>query len=165
MVSLLVQQLSCYSLMKFVMTLSVILLSMLMILLSNLSVIKHLMYNMLWTGAGSGLSISMLEKLILHCLTSLITLVLLMWKWMGLFLRGNDLFSSWWLPFSSKLELSSYIVSSAKTVSKKIEAMVRSMNFFLLRLFCISINLPYGLTWNTVVTSGMVLLLDATWNS
>ena len=130
MLSLLAQQFSCYSLMKFVMTLSAILLSMVMILLSNLSVIKHLIYNMLWTGRGSGLPIPMLEKLILHCLTSLITLVLLMWKWMGLFLRGNDLFSSCWLPFSSKLELNSYIVSSAKTVSKKIEAIVHSMNFF-----------------------------------
>ena len=164
MLSLLAQQFSCYSLMKFVMTLSAILLSMVMILLSNLSVIKHLIYNMLWTGRGSGLPIPMLEKLILHCLTSLITLVLLMWKWMGLFLRGNDLFSSWWLPFSSKLELNSYIVSSAKTVSKKIEAIVHSMNFFLLRLLCISINLPYDLAWNTVVTSGL-MLLDATWNS
>ena len=58
------------------MMLSVILLSMLMILLSILSVIRHLIcgnnlnwllnlnliYETLWTGAGSGLLISMLEK-------------------------------------------------------------------------------------------------------
>ena len=35
--------------------------------------------------------------------------------------------------------------------------------FFFLRLFCISINLPYGHVWNTVVMSGLVLLV-ANWN-
>ena len=35
-------------------------------------------YKTLWTGAGSGLLISMLEKLNYFCLTSLITLVLVM---------------------------------------------------------------------------------------
>ena len=63
--------------MTFLMVLSVILLSMLMILLSTLNVIRHLIcgnnqnwllnlnltYKTLWTGAGSGLLISMLEKL------------------------------------------------------------------------------------------------------
>ena len=39
--------------------------------------------------AESDLSISMLEKLNWFRLTGLITLVLLMWKWMGLFLRGK----------------------------------------------------------------------------
>ena len=42
----LVEHFSCYTSMTFLMTLSVILLSMLMILLSNLSVIRHLIY--LW---------------------------------------------------------------------------------------------------------------------
>ena len=74
------------------MMLYVILLSMLMILLSILSVIRHLItgnnknwllnlnliYETLWTGAGSGLLISMLERLNWFLLTSLITLVLLM---------------------------------------------------------------------------------------
>ena len=74
------------------MMLSVILLSILMILLSILSVIRHLIcgnnlnwllnlnliYKTLWTGAGSGLLISMLEKLNWFRLTSLITQVLLM---------------------------------------------------------------------------------------
>ena len=59
------------------MILSVILLSMLLILLSTLSVIRHLIcgsnwnwllnldliYETLWTWAGNGLLISMLEKL------------------------------------------------------------------------------------------------------
>ena len=37
----------------------------------------------------------MLEKCNWFCLTSLITLVLLMWKWMGLFLRKNHLLRCW----------------------------------------------------------------------
>ena len=74
------------------MMLSVILQSMLMILLSVLSVIRHLIcgnnqnwllnlnliYKTLWTRAGRGLLISMLERLNWFHLTSLITLVLLM---------------------------------------------------------------------------------------
>ena len=81
-----------YTLMTFLMMLSDILLSMLMILHSILSVIRHLIcvsnlnqplnlsliYETLWTGARSGLLISMLRKLNWFCLTSLITLVLLM---------------------------------------------------------------------------------------
>ena len=49
----------------------------------------HLTYRTLKTGAGR--LISMLGKLSLFCLTCLITLVLLMWKWMGLLLRKNHL--------------------------------------------------------------------------
>ena len=70
----------------------VILLSMLMILLPILSVISHLIccnnlnwllnlnliYEILWTGARSGLLLSVLEKLNWFRLTGLITLVLLM---------------------------------------------------------------------------------------
>ena len=41
--------------------------------------------------AGSDLLISMLENLSWFSLTGLITLVLLMWKWVGLFLRKNHL--------------------------------------------------------------------------
>ena len=66
------------------------------------------------------------------------------------------------LTFSSKLDWGSYIVSIAKTASKKIGALIRSMKFFLLRLLCISISLPYGHVWNTAVMSGLVLLV-ATW--
>ena len=65
---------------------------MLMILLSTLSVIRHLIcgnnwnwllnlnliYDTLWNGAESGLLISILEKLNWFCLTDLITPVLLM---------------------------------------------------------------------------------------
>ena len=91
--------------MTFLVILSVILLSMLMILLFNLSMIRHLicgnnwnyllnlnlMYEAQWTGARSGLLFSILEKLNWFCLTSLVTLVLLMGKWMGQFLSKNCL--------------------------------------------------------------------------
>ena len=82
---------------------------MLMILLSSLSVIRHLicghikigLLNLklinqtLQTEAGSGLLISMLEKFNLICLAGLITLLLLMWKWMALFLQKNHLLRCW----------------------------------------------------------------------
>ena len=58
-----------------------------------------LIYKTLWTGAGSGLLISMLGKLNRFHLTSLITLVLLMSKWLGLLLR-----KMLWLTFYSKLD-------------------------------------------------------------
>ena len=87
----LVLHFSCYTLMTFLMMLSVILLSMLMILLSILSAIRHLIcgnnlnwllnlnliYDKLWTGVRGGLLISMMEKLSWFCLTGLITIVLL----------------------------------------------------------------------------------------
>ena len=103
---------SCYRLMTFLMMLSVILLSMLMILLSILSAISYLtcgnslnwllnlnpIYETLWTGARSGLLFSLLGKLNWFHLTCLITLVLLMWEWMGVFLRKNHLWRCWGWP-------------------------------------------------------------------
>ena len=56
-------------------------------------------------------------------LTSPITLVLLMWKWMDLFLRKNHLLKCW-----GCLSLLNWI-AIAKTASKKIGALIRSMNF------------------------------------
>ena len=97
-----------YTLMIFLM-ISVILLSILMMLLSILSVIRHLIsgnnlnwllnlnliYETLWTGVGSGLLISILGKLNWFRLISQITIVLLMWKWMGVFLRKNHPLRCW----------------------------------------------------------------------
>ena len=88
----LVLHFSYFTLMTFLMMLSVIFLSILMILLSILIVIRHLIcgnnlncllnlnliYETLSTGPGSGLLISMLGKLNRFRLTGLITLVLLM---------------------------------------------------------------------------------------
>ena len=57
-----------------------------------------MIYETLWTGVASGLLISMLEKLNYLRFTGLITLVLLMWKWMGLFLKEKHLLRCWgWL--------------------------------------------------------------------
>ena len=88
----LVLHVSYYTLITFLMMLSVILQSMLMTLLSILSVIGHLIcgnslnwllnLNLIcgtwWTRVRSGLLISMLGKHSWFCLTSLITMVLLM---------------------------------------------------------------------------------------
>ena len=101
----LVLHFSYYTLMIFLTMLSLILLSMLMIVLSILSVIRHLVcgnnlnwllnlnliYETLWTGVRSGLLISKLGKRSWFRLTGLITMVLLMWKWMDLFLKKNHL--------------------------------------------------------------------------
>ena len=63
-----------------------------------LEFVKNLVKLGLWTLAGSGLLISMLEKLNWFHMTGPITLVLLMWKWIGLFLRKNNLSRCWgWL--------------------------------------------------------------------
>ena len=176
-VPFLVLHFSYYTLMTFLMMLSVILLSMLMILLSVLSVIRHLIcgnnlnwllnltliLEKLWTGEGSDLLISMLGKLNWLRLTGLITLVLLMWKWMGLFLRKNHLLRCWgWLSllnWTGVLTLSLLL----KLPLRKLEPWFVLWSFFLRRLLCISINLPYDHVWNTVVTSGLVPLV-ATWN-
>ena len=119
-----------------------------------------------WTGPGSGLLISMLEKLNQFCLTSLKLLVLLMWKWMGLFLRKNHLLRCW--AASVSLSLLNWIRALTlflllKLPPRKLEPWFVLWNFFLLRLLCISINLPYGRVWNTIITSRLVLLV-ATWN-
>ena len=132
-----------YTLMTFLMMLFVILLFMLMILLSILSVIRHLIcanslnwllnlnliYKTLWTGVRSGLLISMLGKLSWFRLIGLITLVLLMWEWLDLFLRKKSSFKMLELTFSSKLNWGSYIISIAKTAAKKIETLIRTMKF------------------------------------
>ena len=52
----------------------------------------------MWTGIRSGLLISMLGKLNWFLLTGPITMVLLMWKWMGLFFRKNNLLRYWSWP-------------------------------------------------------------------
>ena len=108
----LVLHFSYYTSMTFLMMVSVILLSMLMVLLSILSMIRHLIcgnklswllnlnliYETLWTGVRSGLLISILGKLSWFRLTGLMTMVLLMWKWMVLFLRKNNLLRCWGWP-------------------------------------------------------------------
>ena len=66
------------------------------------------------------------------------------------------------LSFSSKLDWDSYTASITKTASKKIGVLVRSMKFLSSEVALYLSNLPYGLPWNLVVTSGLVLPV-ATW--
>ena len=135
-----------YKLMTFLM-LSVILLYMLMILLSTLSVIRQiicgnnynwllnliLIYEILWTGTGSGLLISLPGKLNKFHLTSLITLVLLIWKWMGLFLRKNYLLRCWgWLSFLNWIGVLTLSLL-LKVPPRKLEPWFVLWSFFLLR--------------------------------
>ena len=60
------------------------------------------------------------------CLIGQITLVLLMWKWIDLFLRKNYLLR--WLGWLTYWQ-DSYIISIAETASKKIGALIRSVKF------------------------------------
>ena len=83
---------------------------------------------------GSGLFISVLEKLNLPCLNCLITLVLLIRKGLGLFLRiikNNLLIKMFGISSTSKVDWNSYIVSTAKTPSKEIGVLVHSKKSFL----------------------------------
>ena len=108
-------------------------------------------YKTLWTGTGNGLLISMLEKL---------WLVLFGWskntgaidvKMDWSVLEGKSSFKMLGLTFSSKLDWCSYIIS--------IGALIQSMAFLSPEVALY----PYCHVWNTVVMSGLVLLM-ATWN-
>ena len=89
----------------------------------------------------------------------LITLVVLIWKWMGLFLTKNH-FLRWlgWLTLLNWITaLTLYLL--LKLPSRKLEPQYLIF-FSLLRLLCISINLPYTHVWNIVVMSGLVPLVS-----
>ena len=77
----------------------------------------------------------------------------------GSVLEEKSSFEMLGLTFSSKYDWGSYFISIDNTASKKIGALLRSMKFLSPRLLCISINLPYRLAWNTIVTFGLVLLV------
>ena len=69
----------------------------------------------------------MLEKLYWFCLTDVIALLLIMWKWMGLLLRKNHLWRCWgWLSLLNWIGVLIYI---AKAASKKIGASICTMKF------------------------------------
>ena len=61
------------------------------------------------------------------------------------------------LTVSSKLDWGSYIISIAKIHSRKVKSSFILWRFFLWR----SVNLPYGLVWNNVFMSGLVLVAAA----
>ena len=130
--------------------LSVMLLYMLMVILCTLTVIRHLIYGSNWTwicstrhwtGGRSGLMISMLEKLIWFHLIGLVTLALLIWKWVGLFMRKKSSFKMLGFTVCSKLDWGSYIISIAKTVSKKIGALIHFEKYLSLSIFIYQVAL------------------------
>ena len=81
----------------------------------------------------------------------------------GSVLEEKSSFKMLGLTYSSKLDWGSYIFSIAKTASKKIGALIRSMNFLSPAVALHPINLRYVQVWNTVVMSGLVVLA-ATWD-
>ena len=112
--------------------------------ISILSVIRHLIcgsnlnwllnlnliYKTLWTGVRSGLLISMLEKTQLvsfdHSNNNGSTDV----KMGGSVLEEKSSLKLLELSFCPKLDWGSYVISVAKTASKKIGALIRSTTFF-----------------------------------
>ena len=146
--------------MTFLVMFSVILLSMLMMLLSTLSLIRHLICGFWtwiwstrhWAGKGSGLLISVLEKLVSFdwcygCekgwIFGKIMLYRRCWGWLSLLNRIRALS----LPLLRKLP------------RRKLEPRFVLLSFFLLKLLRISINLTDGHAWNNVVMSGERLLV------
>ena len=87
------------------------------------------MYKTLWTGAGSGLLISLLEKLKLVSFDQFNNTDAIDVKMDGSVLEEKSFFKMLGLTFSSKLDWGSYIISIAKTTFKKIGALICSMKF------------------------------------
>ena len=80
-----------------------------------------------------------------------------------LFLRKNHLLRCWgWLSLLNWIWALT-LPLLLKLLPTKLELWFVLWSFFLQRLLCFCINLPYGHAWNTVVMSGLVLLI-ATWN-
>ena len=138
----LVLHFSCYTLMTFLMMLSVILLSMLVILLSVPSVIRHLVCgnNLNWLLNLNQIykTLGWSKKWIVDFIARETQLVLfdqsnnncfIDVKMDGSVLEEKSPFKILGLTFSSKLDWGSYIISIAKTASKKIGSLIRSMKF------------------------------------
>ena len=122
---------SCYKLMTLLMMLSVLLLSMLMIVLSKCNQASDLSEQLdlaaeLESDIWDTVDTVDREKLSLFYVTGIITLLPLIWKWMGLYKENHLLRSRGCL---SLLNWGSYIISIAKTVCKKIRALICSVDF------------------------------------
>ena len=98
----------------------------------------------------------MLKKLSLFPLIGLTALIILMWKWIGLFSRKKSSFKVLGLTFSSKLGWALTSLLLLKLPPSKLELWLILWSCFLLRLLSISVNLPYADAWNAVVMSGLV---------
>ena len=81
----------------------------------------------------------------------------------GTALEEKSTFRMLGLTFSSKLDWGPYIISIAKTASKKIGALIRSMKFLSPEAALYLYKSTIANVWNTVVMSGLVPLA-ATWN-
>ena len=100
----------------------------------------NLIYKTMWTAARTGLLISMLRRLNWFCVISLIT-VLLMWKWMGLFLTKNHLLRCWVWPSLLNWIVVLTLSLLLKLPPRKLGLWFVLWSLFVPRLFCISINL------------------------
>ena len=130
----LVQHFSCYTLMTFLMVLSVILLSMLILILSTVNVIRHLIFGNNWNwlqNLNLIYEILLAEewKDLLISMPKKTQLVLFDWsnkndaidaKMYGSVLEEKSSFKMLGVIFSSKLDLGYYFISNAKTASKEI---------------------------------------------
>ena len=138
----LVLHFSYYTLMTFLTMLSAILLSMLIIILSVLSVIRHLIcgnnlnrlnlnliYETLWTGVRSGSVYFNVGKTQLDLFDRYNNGGSLDVKMDGSILEEKSSFKMLGLTFSFKLDWGSYIISTAKTASRKIGVLIHSMKF------------------------------------
>ena len=86
------------------------------------------------------------RKTHLFCLTSLITMVLLMWNWTGIFLKKKHVLG-WWDCISFLNWIAALTWSPLlKLFLKKLETWFVPWSLFLLRLFFISINIPCGIS-------------------
>ena len=80
----------------------------------------NLIYETLWTGTGSGLLTLMLEKTLLVWFDWSYKTDAVYVKMDWSVIEENSSFKMLELPFSSKVNLGSYIISIAKSTSKKI---------------------------------------------
>ena len=104
------------------------------------------MYEALRIGSGSDLLISIMEKLNWIYLSGLITLELLMWKWIALFLRKYHPLRCWGCLFLLHWIVALTLSLLLKLSSRKLEPWFILLKFISSgkRLLCISTNLPYG---------------------
>ena len=78
----------------------------------------------------------------------------------GSVLEEKSSFKMLELTFSFNQDQGSNIISTAKTASKKNRVLICFLwSFLLLRLLCITTNLPHNHAWIIVVTSGLGLLI------
>ena len=81
----------------------------------------------------------------------------------GSVLEEKSYFKMLGLTFYFKLDQGSFIISIAKTASKKIGALIHSVKFLSLEVALYLYKSNICCVWNTVDTYGLVTLI-ATWN-